>query len=103
MATSGPRFGNNVCEAARCEGSAGGYHLPAETKPDGWVEKLRGQRNQRPPWAGAYRPWAKGDVDRPLSENGPAGLCTGADSGPQKSSLQTVDCSVSEVHPDLQA
>lgn len=62
---------------------------------DGWVGTLRGQRNQEPPWAGAYCLWAKGDVDRPLSENGPTGLCTGADSGPQKSTLQTVDRTVS--------
>lgn len=35
-------------------------------------ERLRGQRNQEPPWARAYCLWAKGDVDKPLSENGPA-------------------------------
>lgn len=31
--TSGPWSRNSICEAARCEDSASGQHLPAETEP----------------------------------------------------------------------
>lgn len=33
MDTSGPWFRNSIHEAARCEDSARGQHLPAETEP----------------------------------------------------------------------